>query len=324
MKSTAGPEPLSTYDSSWPCSTTLCGAMCAMVAILGWWGVGYPTVALAAQRGRARLTLSPSAPRRGRPRRARTPSCPRTRGAGAAGPARRRGRCEPARRPTGRASAPDPACCARAAAPRPTPTPVASTTTGRPPAPARRRGTTPANSSGGRPSKCRVGLEGAVDEQVDGVPAPVASGAGDAERGVVRPHRAVVVAQRVVGAPSTRPGCAGPIRSRGPASTSRSTYRRALSSSAMPDHSACPGFVVSESMGRPSASRPRTNQPRRSQKASLKRSLSASARRSRSVGVVADVDVPGQLGGSVQGGVRVALHLDEGQRRRRAACRRRG
>ena len=58
-------------------------------------------------------------------------------------------------------------------------------------------------------------------------------------------------------------------------SASRSTYRRAFSSSTMPDHRACPGLVVSESIGVPSPSRPSTNQPRRSQNTSLNRSLSA-------------------------------------------------
>ena len=71
----------------------------------------------------------------------------------------------------------------------------------------------PANSSGGRPSNSHGGVEGAVDDPVDDVPAAVAGGAGGADRRVVRPHRAVVVAERVVGAPSCRRGSAAPIPS---------------------------------------------------------------------------------------------------------------
>ena len=105
-------------------------------------------------------------------------------------------------------------------------------------------------------------------------------------------------------------------------STSRSTYRAALSSSAMPDHSACPGFVVSESMGRPSASRPRTNQPRRSQKTSLNRPLSSSARRRRSVARWPMSTTSASDRGALQRGVHVALDLDQRQRggRQRAVC----
>ena len=57
----------------------------------------------------------------------------------------------------------------------------------------------PAKSSGGRPLNSGGGVERAVDDAVDDVPATVAGGARGADGGVVRPDGPVVVAERVVG-----------------------------------------------------------------------------------------------------------------------------
>ena len=58
----------------------------------------------------------------------------------------------------------------------------------------------PREQLGRAPGEPDRGVEGTVHDPIDDVPTPVPGRSGRADRGVVRPHRPVVVAERVVGA----------------------------------------------------------------------------------------------------------------------------
>ena len=172
----------------------------------------------------------------------------------------------------------------------------------------------PANSSGGRPSKWRVASSGTVDEQVDGVPAPVAGCARDAQGGVVGPDGAVVVAERVVR--RHRPG-QGAQTPAGPQVRVDETFdvsaRLFLVGDAGPQR--VPGIRCEGVDGSPVRVQSQDEVAARVPEPLVEPVLERLRARTQVGGLVADVHNGGQLRRALQGGVHVALHLHEGQGR---------
>ena len=154
----------------------------------------------------------------------------------------------------------------------------------------------------------------------------VAHQAGGADRVVVRPDAAVVVADRVVARSSTSASVRTPQPAEHrPATSSASATSGALSSSTMPVHRQWPMFEA-ERVDRPlvavEADREVSRCPRARSRALNRRFSSRGPRRSSPASVVV-----ARLGREVrtgdERGVDVALHLAQRDRRSARACRRR-